>query len=632
MRHRVSVANGRGSQRHNRRDFFAENVDKSRTKDNIVLVDRPLKEAYKEAFAEAIEEYNKGQKQKCRQLTVEKYMEKIEQGQGKENNPKLFYETIIQVGDMDTAGIKDNPKTAEEMKKVLVDYFKDFQKRTNGHLVITGAYIHMDEATPHMHIDWIPTARGYKKGMQVRNSLEKAMGQMGHVIKGEKTKRINNRAMWQEYERNRLCEVAKTHGIEAYWEKHGTPELSVDVPTYKKLARMSDRKLGQTAEVVQEQAAAKVREIENANSLSLAASILASTGKQDLVNAYSDIETANLLREEQYKAKQDSEKADNDREKARLRATAEAQAKRSSEQDSRDKAFQEEKEAFYKKQAEDNQRQAMRDAELTAKDQEASRKLNEVQRVRDDNARILSEISTEKTAIQAEKEENWDVLQETIKERQSIEKKSQELDEKQRLFNADKEKWKPVKEANKQIEIEKELRKQETERADNNEHFFRKYRNLYENEQRARVTDKESMRKEFTQKEYAWIQERKRLLARAETAEAQNKAYEEIIKSKDQASQLDKNTIDGLNNYVNILRNENYEKDAVLDTVELTIPEQARLRAYSNQSEEARAKTTHGEKFPAIDPTPEQIKAIERQLSKPKGIKHHQSHGRDTGR
>ena len=617
MRYRASVTNGKGSLRHNRRDFYAENVDKTRTKNNVVLCDKSIDEAYQEAFGEAIEEYNKHQKQECRKLTVKKYRQKIEQGQGKENNPKLMYETIIQVGDMETAGIKDYPETAEKMKEILTDYFNDFQKRSQGHIVIVGAYIHMDEATPHLHIDWIPTARGYKKGMQVRNSLEKAMKEMGHVAQGKQGKRNNNRAMWQEYERNRLCEIAKSRGIEAIWEKHDTPEPHLDTETYrKKVARTVARKAEEICDVIEEDTARKVKDVQKMGRWEALRH-----GKECVAAAQQGIATQKAANEQVAKAKYESKVLDLEARERKAFVKEQKQKEKDSEQDARENRLQE-----------NAKRQAMRDAELTAKDQEASRKLNEARKIRDDNARILSEISTEKTAIQTEKEENWDVLQETIKERQSIEIKSQELDKKQQLFNDEKNKWKPVKEANKQIEIEKELRKQETERADNNEHFFRKYRNLYENEQRARATDKESMRKEFTQKEYAWIQERKRLLARAETAEAQNKAYEKIIESKDQASQLDKNTIDGLNNYVNVLRNENYEKDAVLDTVELTIPEQARLLAYSNQSEEARAKTTHGEKFPAIDPTPEQIKTIERKLSKPKGIKRHQSHGRDTGR
>ena len=614
MRYRASVTNGKGSLRHNRRDFYAENVDKTRTKNNVVLCDKSIDEAYQEAFGEAIEEYNKNQKQECRKLTVKKYRQKIEQGQGKENNPKLMYETIIQVGDMETAGIKDNPKTAEAMKEVLIDYFNDFQERSQGHMVIVGAYIHMDEATPHLHIDWIPTARGYKKGMQVRNSLEKAMKEMGHVAQGKQGKRNNNRAMWQEYERNRLCEIAKSRGIEAIWEKHDTPEPHLDPETYrKKVARAVARKAEEICDIIEEDTAREVKAVQKMDVIEKLRH-----GKERIAAAQKGIEAQKAANEQVTKAKYESKVLDIERREKKVSAKEQEQRKKTAELDARERAIQEQE-------AKSAKRQAMRDAEINDKIRQNQQILDEIKSREDNTARMLNEISTKETQAKAYNDEGWEMYQDAMQVKKANEQERQALDkEKQNL--------KPIQEANRQAETEKALKEQEAERADNNECLMKKYRSLYEKEQRERAEDESNARRKYNENDREWRQFAGKLKDRAETAEAQNKQDAEIIKLKDQAFQTLKSIIDNLNKYINTLRNENYEKDALLDTVELTTPEQARLQAYSNQSEEARTKTTHGKQFPAIDPTPDQIKAIERQLSRPKGVKRHQNHGRDDGR
>jgi hypothetical protein len=263
MRYRITVANGHGSLRHNNREFVAANVDRDRIKENVTLERMSLKKAYSIAYGKAIDEYNTKQKRADRKLTVDKYMAKIEAGQGKKNNPKLFYESIFQIGDIDTAGNKKQPKTAEQMKEILACYFEDFKKRTEGHILIVNAVIHMDEATPHMHVDWIPLGKGYKKGMSIRNSLEKAVGQMGiRLPDGVKAnKKVNNRAMWQESERNQLAKICKEHGIEAYWEKHNTPEPHLDISDYKKIARMQKRENDKKYDELLDKAKASLKEL-----------------------------------------------------------------------------------------------------------------------------------------------------------------------------------------------------------------------------------------------------------------------------------------------------------------------------------------------------------------------------------
>ena len=612
MRYRASVTNGKGSLRHNRRDFYAENVDKTRTKNNVVLCDKSIDEAYQEAFGEAIEEYNKHQKQECRKLTVKKYRQKIEQGQGKENNPKLMYETIIQVGDMETAGIKDYPQTAEKMKEVLIDYFKDFQERSEGHMVIVGAYIHMDEATPHMHIDWIPTARGYKKGMQVRNSLEKAMKEMGHVAQGKQGKRNNNRAMWQEYERNRLCEIAKSRGIEAVWEKHDTPEPHLDPETYrKKVARAVERKVEEIADVIEEDTARKVKDVQKMNPLSAFWN-----GKERVAAAQQGIETQKAANEQVAKAKYESKVLDLEGRERKASAKEQKQKEKDIEQDAREDQLQEQA-----------KRQAMRDAEINDKIRQNQQILNETKKREDNTARMLNEISTKEAQAKTYNDEGWEMYQDAIQVKKANEQERQALDE-------EKQNLKPIQEANRRAEAEKALREQETKRADNNEHFMKKYRGLYEKEQKERAEDESIARRKLFENNRDWKKFAGQLKDRAETAEAQNEKDAEALKAKDQAMEALKSTVKNLNGYINALRNELDCIGTVIGQIKDGLPIQVRayLKAYRNQTENARAATSHGEDFPSITPSAEDVKRMEKELSKPKGIKRHQSHGRDTGR
>lgn len=616
MRYRASVTNGKGSLRHNRRDFYAENVDKTRTKNNVVLCDKSIDEAYQEAFGEAIEEYNKNQKQECRKLTVKKYRQKIEQGQGKENNPKLMYETIIQVGDMETAGIKDNPKTAEAMKEVLIDYFNDFQKRSQGHMVIVGAYIHMDEATPHLHIDWIPTARGYKKGMQVRNSLEKAMKEMGHVAQGKQGKRNNNRAMWQEYERNRLCEIARKRGIEATWEKHATPEPHVDTETFrKKVARAVTRKAEEIADVIEDETARKVQDVRKMGFIDTLRH-----GKERVETAQEGIAAQKVANEQVLKAKYENQVLDLESREKKVTLKEQEQRDKAIELDSRERAVREQEQESIK-------RQAMRDAELTAKEQKIDRKLAKDQQVRDETARLHSEISTKEANAKAYNDDGWEALQDAEQIRKANEKERQALE-------AEKSRLKPIQEAN--AEAEKERK-----RADSNAKWAQEYRDHWEDERRSHAETKANaeaketaMRREYSQKEHSLTKIGRELQSRAETAEAQNRTDSETIKAKDQAINSLETTIKSLNRYINAMRNELDCVGTVLNEIKDNLPIQVRafLKAYRNQSENARAATSHGEDFPSITPSAEDVKRIEKELSKPRGVHRRQSHGRDTGR
>lgn len=202
----VSVCKGKGSLRHNNRVFYADNIDKSRTKDNIVYKNESLEIAYKNCFEKAIEEYNTKQKRKDRKIDgVKGYIEQIKNSG---NGEKLFYESIIQVGNMQDCGVgTDN---WDKCKLILDKYMKNFEKR-NPNLYVFNAVLHLDESTPHLHIDYIPIANGYTRGLQTRNSLDRALKQQG--IEGKANKYENSTITWQNREKKNVATIMKEFNL-----------------------------------------------------------------------------------------------------------------------------------------------------------------------------------------------------------------------------------------------------------------------------------------------------------------------------------------------------------------------------------------------------------------------------------
>ena len=218
----ISFAKGKGNIRHNNRDFISENIDKTRIKDNIVYVQQPLEEAYQEIFGQAVQEYNNKQKRADRKITD--YMEHLKTSKNRE---KLFYDVVVQVGDKDDSGY--GTKDFKLCGEVLDSYMKDFQQR-NPNLHVFNAVLHLDEATPHLHITFIPVAKGYKTGLSVRNSLSKSMERFAT---GEKTRLKNGILGWYAHEREVLKEYAQNRGIEI--TELGVDRKRLSIPEYKEV-------------------------------------------------------------------------------------------------------------------------------------------------------------------------------------------------------------------------------------------------------------------------------------------------------------------------------------------------------------------------------------------------------------
>ena len=226
MKRTISGMIGAGSLAHNRRDFVAENVDPDRVQLNICYKNENLKEVYKELFDDAVERYNVG-KRKDRQIA--NYYEKIRQGK----QEKLFHEVIFQIGNREDMVV--GTSEGNLAVKILDEYVKDFQKR-NPTLRVFSCYLHQDEATPHLHIDFVPYVTNWKgKGMDTRVSLKQALKSLGFQGGNKHDTELNQ---WINHEKEVLAEIAMQHGIE--WEQKGTHEEHLDVYNFKKKERKKE--------------------------------------------------------------------------------------------------------------------------------------------------------------------------------------------------------------------------------------------------------------------------------------------------------------------------------------------------------------------------------------------------------
>ena len=227
----ISFPKGKGHLTHNNREFICNNVVPERTAWNRIYIQEPIKDAYEKCFGQALRDYNAAQKRKDRQK--DDYLKEIENSGNKE---KAFYENIVQIGKKtDTPVTDENGVLTEEAKaaiEVLDRYAKTFQER-NPNLYLFNCVMHLDEATPHLHIDYIPVAHGYKNGMKIRNSLTKAFQQMGFAK--AVSRKQNETVAWQEREREYLTELCREQGIEI--EVLGIQRDNLSLPEYKAAMR-----------------------------------------------------------------------------------------------------------------------------------------------------------------------------------------------------------------------------------------------------------------------------------------------------------------------------------------------------------------------------------------------------------
>lgn len=220
MERTISAMIGKGSVNHNTRAFTAKNVDKSRSVDNVEFCQEDIKQVYHKLFDGALERYNAKQKQKDRM--IDDYYEKIRRGK----QEKLFHEVIFQIGNKDDMNARSEDGVLA--KKILMEFMNEFQAR-NPNLYVFSAHLHMDEETPHLHIDFVPYITGSKRGLDTRVSLKSALAAEG--FKGG-TRGATELNQWIASEKQELAAVMERYDVK--WLQKGTHEKHLSVLEFEK--------------------------------------------------------------------------------------------------------------------------------------------------------------------------------------------------------------------------------------------------------------------------------------------------------------------------------------------------------------------------------------------------------------
>ena len=215
----MSIAKGRGDLRHNNREFRPKNADPQRKDKNITLVHEDLQKVYHELFDESVIKYNESQKRNDRK--IKNYFDKIYRSK----KEKPFYEFIIQVGNQ-------NEQPSETKCEAILKEFNDMLIKDYPSLRVFNSVIHMDESTPHLHIDFVPIGDGYKKGMEKRASFKRVLKNLGFSDFRE----FQNALFFK------LELISKQHNIErvsdiAIGAKH------IPIQQYREIQRLAEQKI-----------------------------------------------------------------------------------------------------------------------------------------------------------------------------------------------------------------------------------------------------------------------------------------------------------------------------------------------------------------------------------------------------
>ena len=221
--------------KHNNRDFkekdwetkYHNHINREREKHNKYLQSTPIREKYDELFGEEVERYNATQKRKDRK--IDDYFDKVKN----DKTLNTQYEFIVQVGTKDDFDLYSNYKIANE---ILEEYTENFEDR-NPHLKIYNAVIHNDEASPHLHLNVIPVAEGYKQGMKKRPAFNKAIEEQGFERTGDSRQVFRD---WRNSELSEIETLMNKREIERV--KVGTNSIQ-SMPEYKKIkGELEDKK------------------------------------------------------------------------------------------------------------------------------------------------------------------------------------------------------------------------------------------------------------------------------------------------------------------------------------------------------------------------------------------------------
>lgn len=219
-----SISRGKSAPQHNLRTCYTarnmpDHIHADRTADNVILVNRDIKELYHELFDDARRAYNAKQTRDDRK--IDNYLDKVRA----DKRLHETYEFVVQVG--------NSEKNAGEKESVAMyrEWLSLFQQKYGEHFEVKQAIVHLDEAVPHMHFEVVPVAHDCKRGLATQNSMKKALKQAGfHDYK----------EMLIEGWDSLLTEVMQNHRIERVAGDKSLQMGGVSIESYKANLRLKN--------------------------------------------------------------------------------------------------------------------------------------------------------------------------------------------------------------------------------------------------------------------------------------------------------------------------------------------------------------------------------------------------------
>lgn len=238
----LKMETGKTSIRHNNRTLTEEeylepahsHIIRERTKDNIIIKQEPIAEAYKKLFDDEVAKYNEGKKP-CRQIS--NYYKHVQ----KSKTLNTQKEMIIGVGskeDWDLLTYEDKKRAGQAIAK----YVEEFMEANKNNIYVYNATVHLDEAgAPHAHINFVPLAHGYKNGLKTQPSWSKALDQLGY--KGK------SKAPFIAFRKAEVERVEKIINEIGITRKLGKTNDIANVQAYKEVKRLEEQAKAKEAEI-----------------------------------------------------------------------------------------------------------------------------------------------------------------------------------------------------------------------------------------------------------------------------------------------------------------------------------------------------------------------------------------------
>ena len=238
----LKMETGKTSIRHNNRTLTEEeylepahsHIIRERTKDNIVIKQEPIAEAYKKLFDDEVAKYNEGKKP-CRQIS--NYYKHVQQSKTLNTQKEM----IIGVGskeDWDLLTYEDKKRAGQAIAK----YVEEFMEANKNNIYVYNATVHLDEAgAPHAHINFVPLAHGYKNGLKTQPSWSKALDQLGY--KGK------SKAPFIAFRKAEVERVEKIINEIGITRKLGKTNDIANVQAYKEVKRLEEQAKAKEAEI-----------------------------------------------------------------------------------------------------------------------------------------------------------------------------------------------------------------------------------------------------------------------------------------------------------------------------------------------------------------------------------------------